>query len=80
MQELRYLEGIKVIDNKNNITLVELTTNLGKEYLRIPYKIKQLIDDKNKFEYLMGIRQFCNARNINCADYFDFKHQRLINS
>lgn len=75
MQELRYLEGIKVIDNRNNITLIELTTNLGKEYLRIPYKVKQLIDDKDRYEYTMGIKQFCNARNIYCRDYFGFIHR-----
>lgn len=74
MQELRYLEGIKVIDNRNNITLVELTTNLGKEYLKIPYKVKQLIDNKDRYEYLMGVRQFCSARNINCKKYFGFVH------
>jgi len=78
MQELRYLEGVRVIDNRNNITLVELTTNLGKEYLRIPYKVKQLTENKNRYEYPIGVKQFCKARNINCTYYFAIIHKDCI--
>jgi hypothetical protein len=65
---------VAFIDNRNNITLVELTTNLGKEYLRIPYKVKQLIDDRNRYEYPISIKQLCSARNINYRYYFNFIH------
>lgn len=74
MQQQRYLRGIKAIDNKNNITLVELTTDLGKEYIKIPYKVKQITDNKNKIEYSMSIKRFCSARNINYRGYFGLVH------
>lgn len=78
MQELKCLEGIRSLGNINNKTIVELTTNKGTEILRLPYKEILFKDDTDRFEYLMSIKQFCNARNISYRSYFKFKHKNCI--
>ena len=77
------LEEVRVIDNDNNITSLEITTNYRKMVWRIPYTIeyreRPRDEDHTEFyRYSIGVRDLCRVRNINCSEYFKFWHRDIM--
>lgn len=72
-----YLNGVRCLYNTDKESVIELTTDYGKKIIKLPYT--EVESQKGKrFDYRMGIRNYCDTLGIDFYVYFNITRPKAI--